>query len=358
MSSIPDPTTMFEAIVQALGGGLGSALLTTVFVVLLTLTRMPKLVVMSIGASCFALLMAGTLEQRLLRGASVAIAASLMGAVLGRRTDPDGKAPPRSFWLILLPIWATVLAAVAVLASNSSSPGTFPRWSSICSVGAALGVASAMVYAPKGRIGRSLLVVITGSVAAIANSVVDLYVPAWKPAPTSATTTSDASVARPFTITSHGGVLSVTLPAGVPLPSRQDTVVVGRFGRVPMTMYLSEEPSGNMFLASVGYLPQEAFASFTPSQILDGWRDSALLGMSGQAVSQEEVTLTGHEGRRIYFESADSTAPLYGRMECFIVGPHLCQVIYFCEREESLSRSDINSFFGSIHLRDVAISTR
>jgi hypothetical protein len=355
MSSIADPTTLFAAIARALGGGVATALMTTIVVILLSLTRMPKLAVMSIGASFSTLLAAGTIEGRLLRGASIAVAALLIGAVLGRRTDPDEKAPFHSFWFIFLPIGMTVLAMVVVLASNGTAPGTFPRWSNTCSVAAALGVATALLYEPRGRLGRSLLVVITGIVAAIANGVVDLYVPLWKLTPVSATTIPVASVARPFTITSQGGVLSVTLPVGVALPSRRDTVVVGAYGRVPTTLYISAEPSGDTFLVSLGSLPKETFTSYTSSQILDTWRDNTLVAMSAQAISQEELTLTGHEGRRVYCESADSRAPLFGRMECFIVRPYLCLVGYVGEHQDSLARPSVQLFFASIHLNDVAL---
>ncbi len=129
----------------------------------------------------------------------------------------------------------------------------------------------------------------------------------------------------------------------------------GPFGKVVVTTYAADGPSGDAYIAVVSDLPVSAFEKAPPKDLLDGWRDNCLAGLTARSISQEELLLGGCNGRRMHFESAEPGAPLFGRMECYLAKPHLYQVGYVSPTKEAVSAPGVAAFFRSVRLGGVGL---
>lgn len=201
-----------------------------------------------------------------------------------------------------------------------------------------------------------LLWVLAGALVLIAAGVI-IYLATRRPKDT--VTTSGGSYSTPTTTSSNSsgvvydspdGRFSITLPPGFSQFTSQQRAQPTAVGNVELNILQSENSRGGCLLGYSDF-PEASFQGRAPQKMLEDGRDGALRNISGTLEKQENLTVQGKQGIRVYGSGSSGGQTFYVRFDFVLDKPRAYQIGYLAHDRAELDKPDIQAYFDSFHLK-------
>jgi hypothetical protein len=169
--------------------------------------------------------------------------------------------------------------------------------------------------------------------------------PAASPVRTSSTPAASGS-----TYESPDGRFQITLPLGFSSFTSQTTTQSTPAGPIDLTIMQSENPQG---AAVMGYsdFPDASFVGRTPKKMLEDGRDGALKNINAALEKQEEITVQGRTGLKIYGSTTNAGRDIYVRFQFILDKPRAYQIGYLAYNRADLDKPEVQAYFDSFKMK-------
>jgi hypothetical protein len=177
--------------------------------------------------------------------------------------------------------------------------------------------------------------------------------------PSDAIKTSNGSYATPTGTTSNSsgavynspdGRFSITLPPGFSQFTSQQRTQPTAVGNVELNILQSENSRGGCLLGYSDF-PEASFQGRSPQKMLEDGRDGALRNISGTLEKQENLTVQGKQGIRVYGSGSSGGQTFYVRFDFILDKPRAYQIGYLAHDRAELDKPDIQAYFDSFRLK-------
>ncbi len=155
--------------------------------------------------------------------------------------------------------------------------------------------------------------------------------------------------AQQETVVSEEGRFSITLPSGYPEAAVTTKDVETAMGQVKLTVFISAVKDAFCMVVFNDYSAADMKGKDSDA-ILNGARDGALKNLNGTLEDEDEYTLDGYPGRRIYFSSTSDNDAIYGQSVFLLVKNRLYQVVFIGSDKKAPKKTEIRAFFKSFKL--------
>jgi hypothetical protein len=148
-----------------------------------------------------------------------------------------------------------------------------------------------------------------------------------------------------FRLTSTEGDFSFTFPAGFSKPQRSVQTTPTPVGDIAVILYIASSAKGAFV---VGYTQfKYPISDSLVTTTLDGGRAGLLSKLNGQLEREETVKAHGGTGRIMYFNGKQGEIILHGRVDVFLVGDKLYQVLFIGTDPKSREAEEVQKSFMS-----------
>jgi hypothetical protein len=169
--------------------------------------------------------------------------------------------------------------------------------------------------------------------------------PAASPVRTSSTPAASGS-----TYESTDGRFQITLPPGFSSFTSQKTTQPTAAGPIELTIMQSENAQG---AAVMGYsdFPDASFEGRTPKKMLEDGRDGALKNINATLEKQEDLTIQGRTGLKIYGSTTNDGKDIYVRFQFVLDKPRAYQIGYLAYDRADLDKPEVQAYFDSFKMK-------
>jgi hypothetical protein len=167
---------------------------------------------------------------------------------------------------------------------------------------------------------------------------------------TPTTTSSSSSNSSSVVYNSTDGRFSITLPPGFSQFTSQQRTQPTAVGNVELNILQSENSRGGCLLGYSDF-PEASFQGRTPQKMLEDGRDGALRNISGTLEKQENLTVQGKQGIRVYGSGSSGGQTFYVRFDFILDKPRAYQIGYLAHDRAELDKPDIQAYFDSFRLK-------
>jgi hypothetical protein len=137
-------------------------------------------------------------------------------------------------------------------------------------------------------------------------------------------------------------------PGGFEQPKREES------GNGKVTAFSSLSPSGPYCSIAVRTFDKAELGEATPDQIMDAARGALLPKFKGTIDQEDPYVVNGYPARAVFFTGTFEEKTVFGRVDFVVVKMKFYQMVYTSPNYNDLDRDDVQTFFESFTLLNVA----